>query len=73
MFLAAFSSTAGNLAFSLVVVAVYVIRQVKNDEAVWSWETSYFRHPMGGLNWFNVGIMAAYTLTQIVATCFVVI
>ena len=35
-------------------------------KAIWSWKESYFRHPKGGLNKFNITIIFCYVLNNII-------
>ena len=48
------------------------IMKYRNNEAIWTWEESYFRHPKGGLNKFNITIILLYALYNMIVGIFLV-
>ena len=60
-FLTVFVSCLGTLIFGLAIILYRVVIKCKKNEAIWTWEESYFRHPKGGLNKFNTAIIVSYT------------
>ena len=43
-----------------------------NNEPIWTWEESYFRHPKGGLNKFNTAMILSYAAYNMITLVFLV-
>ena len=66
--LAILSLNIGNLIIAISYVLFFAIKSMLRKDTIWDWKQSYFRHPRGGLNTFNIKIFIMYTLSSILTS-----
>ena len=71
-FIALYAANVGNLVFAVIYYLYYALVRLYKNEHIWTWKESNYRHPEGGLNNFNILMLALYTLANIVAYTLVV-